>query len=299
MRTVSHAVTSRLLFGALLGGLALGPLTGCSNAPASAAQLLAPTTVAGARAPLAPKVSAEAQRKLTAAVKALPGSKASQSCSSYDYFPGGGLRSFYCHVRDNLDIAKIAKLAGMKIFLKGPHMRGALTLDAKKAFAHYNPRFVRWLAAAIPGASSSKVRKALQPAYDKAIKPLARVFWVSGRKLFAHPGFLNKEKKRYLGLVAAGKTSGYYEPFFFFMNPRFIKTTRRSFNAFYKRGFDGGVSGNVTKTCVAFWIRRSIDGTARAFFDGLTELLRTYDKRFLRAAKNVKPGGDHKALMKI
>ncbi len=298
MRTVSLSATVSLFATfTLSSALGLGSL-GCSSTSNSAAQLLAPTTVAGARTPQPPKVSAKARKRLKAAVKALPGSHASKGCAPYDYFPEGGLRSFYCHIRDNLDIAKIAKIAGIQIYLKGPHMRGALNLDAQKAFAHYNPRFVRWLAAAIPGARNAKVRRALQPAYDKAIKPLARVFWVSGRKLFAHSSFLKKEKKRYLGLVAAGKASGYYERFFFFMNPRFIKTQQRSSSAF-SRGFDGGVSGNVTKTCVAFWIRRSIDGTARAFFDGLTTLLKTYDRRFLRAARKVKPAGNHKALMTI
>jgi hypothetical protein len=38
-------------------------------------------------------------------------------------------------------------------------------------------------------------------------------------------------------------------------------------------GDDGGHDENVVKTCVGFWIRRSIDGTDGELFAGLTRLL--------------------------
>jgi len=55
------------------------------------------------------------------------------------------------------------------------------------------------------------------------------------------------------------------------------------FDYFYKHGFDGGHNGNVVKTCIAFWIRRTIDGTANEFYKGLLKLLKTYDPGLLKA----------------
>ena len=41
---------------------------------------------------------------------------------------------------------------------------------------------------------------------------------------------------------------------------------------------DGGYDGNVTKTAVGFWLRRSLDGTEPAFFEALVRLMNTYER---------------------
>jgi hypothetical protein len=147
-------------------------------------------------------VSRKARAALFAAVKALPGSES--GCTDHDYFPHGGLRNFYCHVKKQLTATAIAKLARLKVFVKGPHDKD-LDLTNAKSFGHYNPKFVRWLGAAIPGARSKAVRKVMQPLYNSTLKELARIFYVTGRKLRAHKRFLTKAKKRYLKRVAGGE----------------------------------------------------------------------------------------------
>jgi hypothetical protein len=39
----------------------------------------------------------------------------------------------------------------------------------------------------------------------------------------------------------------------------------------------------VVKTCIAFWMRRAIDGTADEFSRGLLKLIKTYDPGLLKA----------------
>lgn len=238
------------------------------------------------------------QGTIEKAVLGLDGSK--NGCpGAYDYFPQGGMQIFYCHLKDRLDYATVEKLSGVSVFSDGPHRNGQLDLAAK-SFGRYNLTFVRWLAKAIPGLGNATVRRAVQPVYDKSIKPLARIFYVTYRKLSAKPSYLRKEKRHYASLVSRKRTAGYYEKFFYFMSPGFYARPKGSMSYFNKHGFDGGVDGNVTKTCTAFWIRRSLDGTAQEFFAGLKSLLRLYDAAFLRAVQQVNAAtGSHRAVIKM
>jgi hypothetical protein len=217
----------------------------------------------------------------------LPASK--DDCGQFDYFPDGGMRNFHCHVRATLGYKRIQELAGVAAFRKGPHSREALGLSSSDSFGYYNPAFVRWLGDhLIPG---PRLRAQTQPIYDKVVRPLARTFYAAHRKLHSDAKYLAKEKARYLGLIKRGHVPpGDYERYFFFMNPRFLHNPDGGFSYFHRRGFDGGVNGNVVKTCVAFWIRRSIDGTDGEFLAGLERLLSAYDARFLeRARKGASP----------
>jgi hypothetical protein len=117
--------------------------------------------------------------------------------------------------------------------------------------------------------------------YDEYVAPLARTFFVTRGKLMRNPAYLESETRAYLAMVKAGKLPPmYYEKFFYFMNPSFIEMDGDE-NYLSRNGFDGGWDGNVVKTCVAFWIRRTIDGTAQEFNEGLESLLRAYDGDFL------------------
>ena len=51
-----------------------------------------------------------------------------------------------------------------------------------------------------------------------------------------------------------------------------------------------GHDPNLVRSATMFWLRRTKDGTATLFFDGLTKLLSTYDKPWLDALTQAKPG---------
>lgn len=203
-------------------------------------------------------------------------------CEEFDYFPNGGMRNWYCHILTFISYRKFSDLIGVPVFVSGPHTASDLNLDSSGSFGHYNKEFVaRLRRVMIPGESNIAFRTATQGSYDRCVRPLARIFFVTYRKLTDHPSYLEQEKRRYLALIGAGNLKPYnYEKYFYFMNPGFIDS--RDDEAYLmKHGFDGGWDGNVVKTCVAFWIRRSIDGTADEFYTGLEKLLQAYDGTFL------------------
>jgi hypothetical protein len=68
------------------------------------------------------------------------------------------------------------------------------------------------------------------------------------------------------------------------MNPRFC-APRVSEDT---RLDGGGTDGNVVKTVVGFWLRRTIDGTADEFHANLARQLEPYDSAWLSA--NSRPG---------
>jgi hypothetical protein len=183
-----------------------------------------------------------------------------------------------------LSVAAVRSLAGVDIFSSGPHAKDTLKLDASDQFGHYDAAFVRWLVTdAGPSARGSAAQLATQQTYDAALKPLARIFWKTYEKAIGEKECFGREKTAYANAITAHRLpKGYYERWFFFMNPYFCSRTVKAADTFYyDNAFDAGVDGNVTKTVVGFWLRRSIDGTMDAFAEGLKKLIASYDPELL------------------
>lgn len=204
-------------------------------------------------------------------------------CPDFDYFPNGGIQNFWCHRPDHLTVASVHALAGVDIFTKGPHANDTLTLDAANDFGRYNPAFVRWLVDhAGPSERDSVARKATQAAYDATMKPLAEIFWKTYGKARADQACFAREKATYADLITRKRLpKDYYEKWFFFMNPYFCDGRPKAQNFFYDNAFDAGVDGNVTKTVIGFWLRRSIDGTMETFAEGLKKLVAAYEPELI------------------
>lgn len=211
------------------------------------------------------------------------------SCTAYDYHPTGGLQSLWCHRPARMTVEEIGKLAGVEIFTSGPHSKTELMLDASDDFGHYNPEFVKWLVEKVPpSAPGSAAQKLTQPAYDKHLKPLAKIFWATLQKTKAEPDCFKREKDAYASLIAKKKLpASYYERWFYFMNPKYCAKAKTGlgkndgFDYFVNNGMDGGHDGNVVKSVVGFWLRRSMDGTMDAFAEGLKKLVTSYDPALL------------------
>ena len=218
-------------------------------------------------------------------------------CEEFDYFPRGGMRNFYCRMLSFCDFRTFADLAGVPVFRKGPHGREGLALDSPDSFGHYNPAFVVLIRKAlVPGAGDRVFRAATQDAYDEFVAPLARTFFVTRWKLLKNPGYLEKESRSYMAFVKAGRLPrGHYEKYFYFMNRSFLERENDE-RYLMGHGFDGGWDGNVVKTCVAFWIRRYVDGTFDEFGRGLDLLLKTYDGEFFRHGAGGDPGFERDVL---
>ena len=211
--------------------------------------------------------------------------KTKNACDEFDYFPDGGMRIFACHLKSLTYLEFLQEASGLIMFNQGPHKGIRLKLDHRHQIGRYNPDFVRWMVEhLVPGAEDVSLRKATQAHYDKYAKPLATIFYATWQKARKQPECFRREVERYRSLMEQKKLPEmYYERFFFWMNPDFCTHADKGFEYFYKHGFDGGYSGNVVKTCIAFWIRRTIDGTADEFYRGLLKLLKTYDPGLLEA----------------
>ena len=211
--------------------------------------------------------------------------KTKNACEEFDYFPEGGMRIFACHLKSLTSLGFLQEASGLPMFDQGPHQGIQLKLDHRHQFGHYNPDFVRWMVEhLVPGAEDASLRKATQKHYDQYVKPLATIFYVTFQKAQKEPKCFRREVERYRSLIQQKKLPEmYYERFFFWMNPDFCTHADQGFDYFYKHGFDGGHNGNVVKTCIAFWMRRTIDGTADEFYQGLHKLLKTYDPGLIKA----------------
>jgi len=202
-------------------------------------------------------------------------------CTSFDYFPRGGIQNFWCHRPRNMTFASLRTLSNVDVFLSGPHTADALTLDAQNAFGHYNPAFVEWAVEQVP--QGRKPDPATQVVYDASIRPLAEVFWKTYAKITRDKACFDRERTLYEDAIKNKKLPAhYYERWFYFMNPFYCERAAKGLSAakdnfYYDNAFDGGVNGNVTKSVVGFWLRRTIDGTRETFAKGLTRLVAVYE----------------------
>lgn len=219
----------------------------------------------------------------------LPQSK--NHCDEYDYFPEGGMRNFWCHLSGELSLATLEEMTGQSVFASGPHTT-SLQLNEGNSFGHYNPKFVsKFAKILIPEASDTSFIANTQSVYDSHVRPLARIHYVTLQKLKQHPECAQKELALYKSAIEKGAVTefksaigsyqvGYYERWFYFMNPKFCNSSNP--DSLFDDGFDGGYDGNVVKTATGFWLRREMDGTQRQFADALEMLLQRYDAEWLK-----------------
>lgn len=207
--------------------------------------------------------------------------RTSNTCEdTFDYFPTGGIRIFGCHLFSVTSFEQIVGVSELRPFVSGPHTQG-LDFTSTTDFGHYNPAFVRFLADhAIPAADDPAFRAATQAHYDTYVRPLARILHATHEKLANNPQCAEAELGEYAQAIGNGSTRDYVEPWFYFMHPEYC-THRRAEYEFFSRTsgeMDGGYDGNVTKTAVGFWLRRSLDGTDALFFEALVRLVETYER---------------------
>ncbi|RDV36309.1 hypothetical protein DV096_19870 [Bradymonadaceae bacterium TMQ3] len=262
----------RLLVPTALLGLLLGAAACASNPLASDAA--------------APNSEAAASSTLTLDLRALAThawlhfDQTRHTCETFDYFPAGGIYTFYCRARTFLSVEALLANTDLPVFESGPH-QGTLVRDATDSFGHYNPAFVSRLADwALPAATHPALLPRTREVYTKAVRPLATTLWATYQRLQQHPEYLQAEATRLQLAMQSpqGVPRDHYERYFFMMNPHFFDAPEADFNYFYNRGFDGGVyEGNVVKSAVGFWIRRHIDGTDALFADQLKRLFEVYE----------------------
>ena len=205
----------------------------------------------------------------------------------FDYWPGGGMLITACHLVSvsqeaggNIELGAfeaLQRLSPVPVFLSGPHQDALLLGEnaVQDDFGRYNPAFVDWFVAnAIPGAQDAELRAQTQPYYDANLRELADTFEVVYQATRADEDCFIRERDLYLDAIDSGSADYYYERWYSFLSPSFCGNPEGNNWDDMPQGYDG----NVVKSAMAFWVRRSADGTIERWHDGLDKLRATYGK---------------------
>ena len=191
----------------------------------------------------------------------------------HTWLPNRGLRGLYAKAQFALNLAQLQKISGHKIFGTGPHANGKLNLKSPDDFGHYNPAFLKWLTAhGIPGRTDAKLRKELQPVYDKFLRRTARGFFAAHQGVMANPRRLKKIQTEYLERLDGRKDAGDF----------LQESFRLDTDHLEKSGHDW-YEANVAH---GFWVRRTIDGTDDECHALLAALLQTHDAKWLKQQRS-------------
>lgn len=193
---------------------------------------------------------------------------------------------FFYYMRSFLSFRDLSKLLGIPVFIRGPHTDDTLVINDSFQFGHYHPEFpIRLRKFFIPAIHNVSFRSLTQSNYDLYIKRLARTFFAVYRKLNSNPEFYAKEVNRYNNLIVEKRLDPFYlERFVLFMKPEYTDGEDLEDSAKFKtfKG-DEEFEEELVKQVIGFWIRRKIDQTDFLFFEGLSDLLLSYDFEFLKS----------------
>lgn len=179
-----------------------------------------------------------------------------------------GFRYLYCIIKE-FDVYRQLILSSDLLIFKegGPHDRKALNLDSADKFGYYNPEFLEWIQKKAINPNDGKFKEPIQLAYNDKIKVVARSLYQTHKILFPTPEGSDEFKaikKKYQDHLIKQDLPKYY------FECKFWELVQKE-----------DTPKHITVSSAGFWVRRSIDGTEKQFFDILTQLLEIYDSEWL------------------
>jgi len=179
-----------------------------------------------------------------------------------------GLRNLYCSIKPFVEYRQLIAISGLPIFKKGPHTNFSLNFEGGYEFGHYNPEFLTWIQEKVViDPADSIFKQQIQLAYNDKIKVVARAFYQTHKILFPTPEGSDEFKaikKKYQDHLIKQDLPKYY------FGDKFWELVQKE-----------DTPKHITVSSGGFWVRRSIDGTEKQFFDILTQLLEIYDSEWL------------------
>ena len=176
-----------------------------------------------------------------------------------------GFRSKYAMAKRYASLELLQKAFGEPIFIVGPHDK-SMNFNDKTSFGHYNPAFITQLEKAIETAAQDDFyAKTMKNVYETHLKSMAQTYHAAYLHLHENKKRLKKLKKEYIALIdqPEGTTEGS------------LQETFRDFAENLEKNKQGDVYEGFTAP--AFWLRRSIDGTDKQFFDLLEKVMKAMD----------------------
>lgn len=226
------------------------------------------------------------------------------------WFAGFGVRGLACAASQKVPLGEAAGRAPVPVWTGGPHFLDGPGLDlglyAARDFGRYNPEFVRWAVANAVPRSPAGVALA-RPVYERHVRRLARVYWLSYASLAAD-GFPDRlpaggpaAYAAYLdgGPVPEGAAGYVYDgaearesgvSVFALFDERSGPIAAAVTRQMAPRAREGVVTDwnewevrYEANTALGFWLRRRADGTLALFHGGLADVLGTFDAEWLAA----------------
>lgn len=208
------------------------------------------------------------------------------------WFEDFGIRGLACVAAEVIDPALLIARAGGRAFETGPHITTGesfrLDLTSERDFGHYDEAFVEWVIDnGIVGEGRPVMRTLTQAIYDRHIRRLARIYWLTYQDIEADgfpgstPAGVLADYVSYLegGPLpeGAGSYEGGFSVFIFTdlsegLLPRIDLRLDNEWEAKYE-----------ANAAFGFWLRRRVDGTLDQWKGGLDRLLETYDEAWLVA----------------
>lgn len=166
---------------------------------------------------------------------------------------------------DFYDLSVLSDYAGLPAFTDG---KTELNDYMSDDFLHYNPDFVYWaFENLVPNPEETLDGYSYQSLYDIVGSRFIR--------LLAETYILLGYRDEDIGYYRDGIEEGDFDAWLFTEDREFIF---RDLNARYSpEGADSPLTANMAYT---WWIRRNIDGSSYAFWDGISDILQTYDPEF-------------------
>ncbi len=213
------------------------------------------------------------------------------------WFEEFGVRGLACVASAVVAPEALVARAGVAPFRSGPHAATAetlaLDLNAERGFGHYDPAFVQWVVEnGVVGEGNPAVRALMQPGYDRHLRRLARLYWLTYADMAADgfpastPAGILSDYAAFLeggpipegaeGYGADGTPSGFSVFAFTARSERLLPRLDLPLGNEWEAKYEAN-------TAYGFWLRRRADGTLATWHDGLRRLLRTYDADWLAA----------------
>ncbi len=188
----------------------------------------------------------------------------------YDYWPEGGMRNTFNHLRSLIPYREFAKLLPCRLFIRGPHSNTAPALDEPNSFGYYNPQAVRWLHdQAVLFLSDDRYLTATRPFVARYLKTVLMTWWVCYTYMAAYPAETALVKKEYETLIREKRVpQGYHYKIAWY--------GERDYTFYRKADNSPDTHVSLVPSAVYFWLRRSIDGTDRELFRLLDLMIQKY-----------------------
>lgn len=199
--------------------------------------------------------------------------------NNYDYWPDGGIKCAFNHLRSLVSYQSLRMLIPHDIYLSGPHTEQTLRLDRPYSFGHYNPEFLSWLDNAIqPLLNDEQLVKETTPLFQEYVGQTTKTFWLCYLYLNKYPEMADSMKNAYQELIAHQELPRTYYYDLAWQDKRKYPYLRELNDLGEYLDF------NVLTTAVAFWLRRKMDGTEDQMFDILDGIMEAYYPEYVKEA---------------